>query len=195
MKCSEVILTLTILGLCPAYAAAAGTNCEVRLPAISWGQQTNGVCAGLQVEGVHWGKSGLERLDIAVFLRNLTEEYRVFVLPDREARFQITITDDRGALLPRTRLGARIGKALPETKKINPKYRMSLKRVFLRPRELELHEELNLAEGFRIPGPGNYRIECEVRLQSLTNDWMLRGFVLPRATMAVDLKAVTSLGH
>ena len=65
--------------------------------------------------------------------------------------------------------------------------RKSLKHFFLGPNEIELHDEVNLLNYFAIRKPGKYRFECEVRLQTMKNDFMLSGLILPKVAIDVEV--------
>jgi hypothetical protein len=57
----------------------------------------------------------------------------------------------------------------------------------LGPNEIELHDEVNLWNYFEIRKSGKYHFECEVRLQTMKNDFILKGLLLPKAAIDVDV--------
>lgn len=197
MKASYILLILAPLASF-LHSGIAQTN---GLPnggwgPIDWGKSTNGVCVGLQVEPYGTNAIITNRLGLGIFLKNLTDNPMVFVVPDaaselkcmppdakQELRF--VITDTKGALHGQMHLRKGGAKALAPLQKMPGLPSTSFEWVHLDPRELAFYRKVNLAEYFDICTPGRYQIQVDLRFQTIGDDRILSAFALPPAKTAV----------
>ncbi|MCL4790076.1 MAG: hypothetical protein KJ070_25390 [Verrucomicrobia bacterium] len=161
---------------------AAPTNILVRS-----GSPTNAVRLGVLFE---IDRSDLSRRQAGchLFLRNDSTNNMMFVLPDEDQLLAISLSDERGNVIRKTSRGKAAGAPLPTTKRADPKKSDKLKRVWLRPKNGTWFLAFNLTDYFKLEKPGKYHLDLEQRLYILTDDWTLKGVILPKAAVEIEIK-------
>ena len=199
MKSRNLLLILIFIAAC-ASGGLAQTNgiANDGWGEVAWGRGTNGVCVGLQIDTHKEHPLVTNRIDLVIFLKNLTDCGLVFVVPAAASELKCALPDEKPELkfvIKDWRWNSpggqiQLKKGMPRALAPIQKLRAgtpttSLERVFLKPRETIYYRWANLAEYFDIRKPGRYQVQIDLRLQALGDDGALSVFELTSITTAV----------
>src|ERR1043166_650424 len=87
---------------------------------IQWGEATNGVCLGLQVQPEKTVGSGRKTIEVGIFVKSATNTLLVLVVPPDPTQLSFWLTNDLDQPVPLTVRGRELGREPPPTRKIKP---------------------------------------------------------------------------
>jgi hypothetical protein len=160
------------------------------VPPIIWGSATNGLRAGVRLQQSLKEGGDVECLTVVYFgVTNLATEVRAYC-PKNEELCLAELMDSKGRLVPKTRLGAKFGRAPAPRAKLSDRPTGGPRRWQLcstTPGRESQVAHFNIAEHFSISEPGTYRLSIELRMYRQGVNGQLDIFVLPTVSLPVKV--------